>query len=157
MIERFATRAGRADEDLELRFHLRLADVFVHTARADRALNGFLFAVHRTAHCSFLVQWTATSLARGALESPADQLLGGVCTGTDSLEQACRFRGTVSQRHQCAERLALGTGRGRHDDGTLSTLNGPKAVPHLDQKPFRRLAADTRHASQCGGILILDA
>jgi hypothetical protein len=36
--------AGRADEDLELRFHRRLSDVLLQPPRPDGALHGLLLA-----------------------------------------------------------------------------------------------------------------
>jgi len=53
VIERFTALPGGADEDLELRFHWRLADVLREPARPDGPLDRLLFGGHRATYDAF--------------------------------------------------------------------------------------------------------
>ena len=53
VIERFAALPGGADEDLELRFHRRLADVLLEPARPDGPLDRLLFGGRRATDDAF--------------------------------------------------------------------------------------------------------
>src|SRR2546421_187022 len=73
VIGRPAALAGRGDEDLQLRLHLRLTDVLLQAPRTDGALDGLLLPACDPASDSLRFHWPLTPAPR--LAAPAGSIL----------------------------------------------------------------------------------
>src|SRR5262244_968208 len=96
-------------------------------------------------------------LPRRALERPANEFLGGMCTGTDRFEQARGLRGSVAERDQSVIRLSLGVRAGARRRRAASRRGYSEPVAHLHDQPLGGLATHPRNACQGGDVLALHA
>src|SRR5580698_10497507 len=93
------------------------------------------------------------SLTDRALQRQPDELLRGMCTGRDALEQAGCLGRLVLQRHQGIEGLAVritGPARGRQTGGRRRRVH---PVTHFDDQTLGGLAPDPGNAGQHRHIL----